>query len=377
MAGRIRSLKPEVLDFEAGAGLSDLAWRLWIACWCLADDHGNLRAGARYLAANILQDTGRTADVETALVELGRGRRGQPSALELYQVDGQPFAHIVGWDQPGHVAYQRIANPSAARVPGPDAAGADPMIPKASTPFRGSPPTSSALLPEDSPHARAQRSPISDLRSRSPIADHRSPEGPSPSSAGAQADQAGGEGEGDPWGLTPPGADAEAPIAARSTAAPRARRGRAAPRAPLQAAELSGLERAVHDAILGDPSLAPICRDVPQLARDLLVSAPKVDVLGEVRSLGVWLRANPSRAKTNGNAFLVRNIGRKQREAAGEGPAAGAASPAPAPAAAPPAVPPPRKEILEGAAALAGRKPGALGDLFKGVGRAAKGEVEQ
>lgn len=45
MAGRIRSMKPEILDDAIIAGLTDAAFRLFIAMIMVADDHGNLRAG--------------------------------------------------------------------------------------------------------------------------------------------------------------------------------------------------------------------------------------------------------------------------------------------------------------------------------------------
>ena len=51
MAGRIRSIKPELLEDEKAAALSDAAWRLFVSSWLLADDYGCFRAGPRYLAA--------------------------------------------------------------------------------------------------------------------------------------------------------------------------------------------------------------------------------------------------------------------------------------------------------------------------------------
>lgn len=107
MAGRIRSIKPELLDDEVGAALSDTAWRLWIASWCLADDHGNLRAHARYLAASVWQDT--SVDVQAAVDELVSSRRWEP-----YAVEGQRYVHIRNWEK-----HQRIDNAGKPRVPSP------------------------------------------------------------------------------------------------------------------------------------------------------------------------------------------------------------------------------------------------------------------
>jgi len=108
MAGRIRSIKPEVLDDEVAAGLTDAAWRMWVSSWVLADDHGNLRAAAKYLAANVWQDTSR--DAETPLAELIRKGRFQP-----YAVNGQRYVHVHAWHK-----HQRVDNASNPRVPTPD-----------------------------------------------------------------------------------------------------------------------------------------------------------------------------------------------------------------------------------------------------------------
>ena len=107
MAGRIRTIKPELLDDERAAELSDAAWRLFVSSWLLADDHGNFRAGGKYLAAQVWQDTSRDAD--TPLAELARSGR-----VEVYEVDGQRYAHIPTWTR-----HQRIDNAGKPRVPVP------------------------------------------------------------------------------------------------------------------------------------------------------------------------------------------------------------------------------------------------------------------
>ncbi len=108
MAGRIRSIKPEVLDDEVAAALPDAAWRLWVSLWVLADDYGNARAGEKYLAAVVWQDTGR--DVREPLQKLVE--RG---LVEAYAVAGQRYVHIRGWEK-----HQRVDNAGKPRVPGPD-----------------------------------------------------------------------------------------------------------------------------------------------------------------------------------------------------------------------------------------------------------------
>lgn len=108
MAGRIRTIKPELLDDEVASGLSDRAWRLWVSSWLLADDHGNLRAHERHLAANIWQDT--SVDVGPAIAELvAKGR------WQVYAVSGQRYAHIRNFDR-----HQRVDNRGKPRVPGPE-----------------------------------------------------------------------------------------------------------------------------------------------------------------------------------------------------------------------------------------------------------------
>jgi len=105
VSGRIRTIKPEVLDDEVAASLSDAAWRLWVSSWVLADDGGNLRAGSKFLAAQVWQDTSR--DVEPALMELFKAGRFTP-----YSVGGQRYVHINNWER-----HQRVDNAGKPRVP--------------------------------------------------------------------------------------------------------------------------------------------------------------------------------------------------------------------------------------------------------------------
>jgi hypothetical protein len=79
---------------------------------------------------------------------------------------------------------------------------------------------------------------------------------------------------------------------------------------------LSPAEQAAVSAIRNDPDLARICKNVEQLAVDLVNCAPLVDVALEIRGLGAYLRTDKGRAKryTDGNGYLLNNIGRKQNE---------------------------------------------------------------
>lgn len=110
MPGRIRSIKPELLEDEKAAALSDGAWRLFVSSWLLADDHGNLRAGDRYLAAQVWQDTGKLAEARGALRELAAGE-----FLLVYEANGERYAKIRSWAN-----HQRVDNAGKPRVPSLD-----------------------------------------------------------------------------------------------------------------------------------------------------------------------------------------------------------------------------------------------------------------
>ena len=115
MSGRIRSIKPEVLEDEHASALSDSAWRLWVSSWLLADDYGNARAGSKFLAAHVWQDTTKEHLMEDILNELTTAKPGADHGmLQLYSVGGQKYVHINGWEQ-----HQRIDNKGKPRVPPP------------------------------------------------------------------------------------------------------------------------------------------------------------------------------------------------------------------------------------------------------------------
>ncbi len=110
MAGRIRTIKPELLEDERTACLSDRAYRLFIGALLIADDYGNLRADARYLAGAITWGIeGTAAAAETAVRELAVAR-----LLSVYDLRGQRYAAVRGWDK-----HQKVDKPGRPRVPGP------------------------------------------------------------------------------------------------------------------------------------------------------------------------------------------------------------------------------------------------------------------
>lgn len=108
MAGRIRSIKPEILEDDEVVGLSDAAWRLWVSMFVLADDFGNLPSSERFLASRVWQDSSRR--LAAILGELRRAHR-----VNLYAVDGRTYAHICNWEK-----HQRIDNAGKRKVPPPE-----------------------------------------------------------------------------------------------------------------------------------------------------------------------------------------------------------------------------------------------------------------
>lgn len=111
MAGRIRTIKPELLDDVRTAGLSDCAFRLFIGMILLSDDHGNLRAQVGYLHGACFWATPvPRSDVQIALDELTEAELIVP-----YEVRGQAYVCLAGWKK-----HQRVDHPGKPRVPMPD-----------------------------------------------------------------------------------------------------------------------------------------------------------------------------------------------------------------------------------------------------------------
>ena len=104
---RIRTLKPEILEDARTAGLSDAAFRLFVAMIVLADYHGNLRADDRWLAGQVWWARGEFPRVAETLRELQ-----EADLLTVYEVREQVYAAISGWTK-----HQRIDNAGKPRVP--------------------------------------------------------------------------------------------------------------------------------------------------------------------------------------------------------------------------------------------------------------------
>lgn len=108
MAGRIRTIKPELLEDGISAGLSDTAFRLFVGMILLADDYGVLRAEPGYLQGHIHWKRSPSIPVEDALVEL-LGRLVIP-----FTVGDQTYAFIKNWEK-----HQKVAHRGKRRLPSP------------------------------------------------------------------------------------------------------------------------------------------------------------------------------------------------------------------------------------------------------------------
>ncbi len=110
MSGRIRTLKPELLEDERTAGLSDGAFRLFVGMILLADDYGNLGAHSKRLCAAVFWNSRESRECSREIRECV-----EAGLLRLYEVNGQRFAHLTGWKK-----HQRVDRPGKPRVPGPE-----------------------------------------------------------------------------------------------------------------------------------------------------------------------------------------------------------------------------------------------------------------
>lgn len=115
MAGRIRTIKPDLLDQERFAQLTDAAVRLFTGCLALVDDAGVCPAGPTYLGGRIFYARPRsTISIGKLLAELERAR-----LVDLFVVDRAHYLVIVGWAEKGAPTYQRIDKPQASKFPLP------------------------------------------------------------------------------------------------------------------------------------------------------------------------------------------------------------------------------------------------------------------
>ena len=114
---RIRTIKPEILDDEKAARLSDRAWRLWVSTWIVADDHGRFHAHPRRLHSLIFWAR---EDLSNPREDLASTREALDELnivglIRLYRVNEEIYAEIPGWK-----SHQKIDRPSKPRFPSPE-----------------------------------------------------------------------------------------------------------------------------------------------------------------------------------------------------------------------------------------------------------------
>lgn len=111
MSGRIRTIKPELLEDAITAGLSDRAFRVFIGCILGADDYGNLRYEAALLKGQIYWAR---VDVSVESFAAALEELAAAALVVPYIVKGQRYAAIRNWDK-----HQKVSHPGKPRVPGP------------------------------------------------------------------------------------------------------------------------------------------------------------------------------------------------------------------------------------------------------------------
>jgi hypothetical protein len=109
VTGRIRSIKPEILEDEKTAGLPHEAWRVFVSLFLVVDDYGNCRANPVFLEGQTLWGMP-SDDFGANLARLSR-----ESLITLYAVRGQAYLHITNWEK-----HQKVDHPGKPRVPGPE-----------------------------------------------------------------------------------------------------------------------------------------------------------------------------------------------------------------------------------------------------------------
>ncbi len=289
MAGRIRTIKPELLEDEKAAELSDAAWRLFVSSWLLADDHGRFRAGGRYLAASVWQDTTKTQKAEKARDELRDAGR-----INVYEIGGDTYAEVPTWAR-----HQRIDNAGKERIPPPPSATRReiPRLPARQGPLSV---TSVRILTDDSAENLGE----------SPMEHEASGEAPRSSAIASEL------------AALPPTPTSDPDLRPRppTTSSPELPKASKAQPRTLLALTLSPAEAQALQAIEADPSLSKITADPATTARDLVASGPGVDVALAIRQAGAWLRSSPRNAKKNGAKFLLNWITKNQESGRGNYP---------------------------------------------------------
>lgn len=120
MSGRIRTIKPELVENAAIAHLSHEAFRTFICLITLADDYGNLAATPKRLQGIIFWGTPSKAGIEQLLDELEKANK-----IQRYVVQCKEYLFITGWYE-----HQYIQKRGKPRVPAIDEADVEQNLTK-------------------------------------------------------------------------------------------------------------------------------------------------------------------------------------------------------------------------------------------------------
>lgn len=109
MSGRIRTIKPELLEDSKTASLNHDEWRLFVSLLLVADDHGNFRANPSLLEGLVFHSRAPREALASLLATLS-----DVGLVVLYDAGGQKYGSIVNWAK-----HQKVDKPSKPKIPGP------------------------------------------------------------------------------------------------------------------------------------------------------------------------------------------------------------------------------------------------------------------
>lgn len=272
MAGRIRTIKPEMLEDVRTAELSDGAFRLFIGALLLADDEGRLRADVRYLTGQVFWGSPEGSTCTREAVSSARRELVEASILVLYTVRGQEYGLLRTFKK-----HQRIDRPSGPKCPGPDEADSSPE------------PTNPA--PPEPPRGTLDE-----------------PSAKTPGGIGS-----GREGKGSVPGASLAGSDSEPSRPAGDAEG----EGRGSGRPDQPQPERGTRAWPVFEILRTDSQLREIVPRPSELAQRLADADafPALDPLAECKRAAAWLAANPKNRKKDGARFLTAWFGRAQERA--------------------------------------------------------------
>jgi len=114
--GRIRTVKPELIQQPWFATLSDAAARTYYGLLAVVDDAGRCAADPSFIAGQIFWGRQRTAGaIGRQLAELERA-----GIILIYSARGGKYLEIQGWHEKGGAVYQQVNKPQGERFPAPD-----------------------------------------------------------------------------------------------------------------------------------------------------------------------------------------------------------------------------------------------------------------